>query len=153
MTDVPSLPIPENAARRDAITRAIQDATGLDDAALERLVRAFYARARRDAVIGHLFDGVHDWEGHIERIATFWSSVALLTGRYHGQPLSAHVSLGLKRAHFVRWLELFEETARELCDPSAVALLMEKARRVAASFEMAIAVSRGDLPRPRGATP
>src|SRR6478735_4409780 len=95
MVNPPSVPIPENAERRAAITRDIQAATGLDEAVLERLVRTFYATARQDEVIGHLFNGVHDWEAHIARITTFWSSVGLLTGSYHGQPLAAHLPLPL----------------------------------------------------------
>jgi hemoglobin len=142
----PSIAFPENAERRAAITRGIQAATGLDEAVLERLVRAFYATARQDDVIGHLFDRVGDWEKHISQISAFWSSVGLLTGRYHGQPLAAHLPLGLEPGHFVRWLALFEATLREVCTPEAAAHLMERARRIARSLELGTAVYRGDLP-------
>ncbi len=115
MTEPPPSPIavPENAERRAAITRDIQAATGLDEAVLERLVRTFYATARQDDEIGHLFDGVGDWEKHIAQISAFWSSVGLLSGRYHGQPLAAHLPLGLEPRHFVRWLALFKGTLHE----------------------------------------
>jgi hemoglobin len=113
---------------------------------LERLVRSFYARARHDEVIGHLFDGVRDWEKHIAKITTFWSSVGLLTGRYHGQPLAAHFPLPLQPTHFARWLVLFEKTARETCSAEGADYLMEKAHRIARSLEMGVAVSRGELP-------
>lgn len=149
----PSIPFPENAERRAAITGAIQAATGLDEAVLERLVRTFYAAARRDEVIGLLFDGVQDWETHIAKIATFWSSVGLLTGRYHGQPLEAHLPLPLGPLHFARWLALFEQTAREVCTPEGADYLMEKAHRIARSLEMGVAVSRGELPPRVGARP
>jgi hemoglobin len=146
MTQPASIPFPENAERRAAITRNIQSATGLTEAVLERLVRTFYGTARRDALIGHLFDGVQDWEGHIAQIAAFWSSVALLSGRYHGQPLAAHFPLPLQPAHFVRWLALFEKTARDVCTPEGANHLMDKARRIARSLEIGVAVSRGELP-------
>ena len=141
-----SVAFPENAERRAAISREIQAATGLDEAVLERLVRAFYAAARQDEVIGHLFDAVDDWETHIARISAFWSSVGLLTGRYHGQPLAAHLPLGLEPQHFARWLMLFESTVREVCPPEAAAYLMEKAQRIARSLELGTSVQRGDLP-------
>ena len=141
-----SAPVPENAERRAAITRDIQAATELDEAVPERLVRSFYETARRDEVIGHLFDGVHDWEKHISKITAFWSSVALLTGRYHGQPLAAHFPLGLEPRHFMRWLALFEKTAREVCSAAWADLLMDKAHRIARSLEIGVAVSRGELP-------
>jgi hemoglobin len=146
MTDLPSIAYPETPERRAEITRDIQAATGLDDAVLERLVRTFYGRARLDPLIGPKFDVVQDWEDHIARITGFWSSVALMSGRYHGRPMPAHVPLDLHGPHFARWLELFEETAREVCPAPAVPYLMEKARRIAASLAMGTAVARGELP-------
>lgn len=141
-----SIPFPETPEHRAAITREIQARTGLDDAVLERLVRAFYDRARVDPVIGFLFNGVEDWEAHIARITTFWSSVGLLTGQYHGQPLPAHAKLPLEPEHFARWLALFETTLHEVCTDVAAAYLLEKARRIARSLEMGVAVARGMLP-------
>lgn len=146
MTGTPSAPFPETAERRAAISREIREATGLDDAVLERLVRAFYERARRDEVIGRKFDHVRDWEKHIAQITAFWSSVALMSGRYHGQPLPAHFPLELEPQHFLRWLALFEQTVQEICTPAAAELLMDKARRIARSMEMGISVMRGELP-------
>lgn len=147
----PSIAFPENAERRAAIIRNIQAATGLDEAVLERLVRTFYAAARQDAVLGPLFVGVQDWEKHIATITAFWSSVALLTGRYHGQPMVAHFPLALQPPHFVRWLALFETTAREVCTEEGAAHLMDKAHRIAQSLQLGIAVRRGELPSRVGA--
>ncbi len=141
-----SLAFPESPERRAEAARRLQEATGLDDAILERLVRAFYERARHDPEIGAKFDGVHDWEKHIARITEFWSSVALMTGRYHGQPLPPHVKLDLHGPHFARWLALFEETARATCPEQAVGYLMDKARRIAASLAMGTSIARGEMP-------
>jgi hemoglobin len=151
MTSPPGVPIPESPEHRAAITRRIQGATGLDEPTLERLVRAFYAMARRDPEIGPLFDDVTDWKTHIANITAFWSSVALLTGRYHGQPMAAHVPLPLEPRHFHRWLALFERTAREICTQEGADLLMEKARRIASNLALGVAVSRGELPPSAGA--
>ncbi len=142
----PSAPIPEGPEHRAAITRRIQDATGLDDATLARVVRAFYAAARDDAEIGFLFAGVADWDAHIARITAFWSSVALATGRYSGQPMVAHAKLPLAPAHFRRWLALFEQTVRGICTQAGAAHLIDKAERIAASLALGIAVTRGELP-------
>lgn len=141
----PSAPNPQRLDRRESITRDIQSTTGLDEAVLERLVRKFYATAQKDVVIGHLFEGVEDWELHITKITAFWSSVALLTGRYHGQPLATHHPLNLSRTHFRRWLVLFEETAREECTWEGAEYLMGKARLIAKSLEMGVAAARGEL--------
>jgi len=140
------MPFPETPEKRAEFTRQIQAATGLDEVALERLVRAFYGTARHDPMIGHLFDGVEDWETHIVRITAFWSSVTLMTGRYHGNPMAPHLKLPLEPPHFARWLALFETTARQVCSEPAVALLLEKARRIAQSLQLGIAAKRGILP-------
>jgi len=113
---------------------------------LERVVRAFYGTARQDPMIGHLFDGVEDWEAHIARITAFWSSVALLSGRYHGNPMGPHLKLPLESPHFARWLALFEQTTRDLCSEAGAALLIEKARRIAQSLQLGIEARRGMLP-------
>lgn len=138
MAQSASIPFPEDAERRASISRDIRAATGLDEATLERVVRTFYASARQDEMIGHLFVAVQDWEVHIATITAFWSSVTLMTGCYHGQPLAAHVPLALEPPHFTRWLVLFEQAARELCTEEGVALLMEKARRIARSLQIGL---------------
>lgn len=142
----PSIAFPETPERRVEITRQIQAATGLDEPLLERVVRAFYGTARQDPVIGHLFDDVEDWEAHIARITTFWSSVALMSGRYHGNPMAPHLKLPLEPAHFARWLALFEQTVRDLCSEAGGDLLLEKAHRIAQSLQFGVEAKRGVLP-------
>ena len=70
---------------------------------MQRLVRAFYAAARTDPMPGPLFERMRDREAHIANITAFWSSVALLTGRYHGHPFAAHLPLDLRKPRFTRW--------------------------------------------------
>jgi hemoglobin len=151
-----SIQPPGGPAHRNLLTQDIVARTGIDAAMIDRLVRTFYARAREDALLGPVFAAhVEDWDSHIARICDFWSSVALMTGAYHGQPLRAHLPLPVDKAHFTRWLALFEQTARDLCPPAAVDHFMERARRIASSFELGISVHRGELPkhRPSHSTP
>ncbi|WP_245906359.1 group III truncated hemoglobin [Teichococcus aestuarii] len=134
-------------ARRMAAAPPAPCPAGLDEAMLERLLRAFYAEARRDRLLGPLFAGVTDWEAHIARLRDFWSSVALMSGRYHGQPMAAHAAMELRPEHFAQWLSLFGQTAEAVCGPAAAAYLMERAHRIARSLELGMAVHRGELPR------
>ena len=69
----------------------------------------------------------------------------MLSGRYHGQPMRAHIRLPVEGRHFDRWLEIFEATAKELCPPAAAQMFIERARRIAESLEMGIAVTRGEM--------
>ena len=124
--------------------------TGIDEPMIERLVRAFYERARRDPLIGPIFESkVDDWERHIGKLCAFWSSVALMSGRYHGQPMIAHLPLPVDTPEFDRWLEIFAETARDVCPPSASAHFLERAHRIADSLEMGIAAQKGEIRRKR----
>ncbi|GGG17553.1 hypothetical protein GCM10010964_02200 [Caldovatus sediminis] len=151
-TPAPTLtsPIPETAERRAAVAAEIAARTGLDEATLERVVRSFYGTARQDPLLGPLFAHLTDWEAHIGRIVDFWSSVVLMSGRYHGSPMAAHLPLGLEPHHFARWLELFGRTAEAECRPEGAALLADRARRIARSLEFGLAVQRGELPQRRG---
>ena len=132
------------AERRERITAEIVARTGITEPLIERLVRAFYAKVRADAVLAPVFEArIRDWEPHLERMCAFWSSVALMSGRYHGSPMAKHLPLPVDAGHFDRWLELFEQTALEVCAPAAATHFVELARRIAASLELGIAGSQG----------
>lgn len=124
------------ASRRAEVVRGIVAETGLDDATLERLVRAFYAATQRDPDLAPIFTAhVRDWEAHIRRMCVFWGAVALLTGRYHGHPMDAHLPLALEPHHFARWMALFEATAHEICTPKGADYMIDRARRIADSLQ------------------
>ena len=50
----------EGARGRDLIVADIVARTGIDEAMIERLVRTFYGRARRDPLLGHVLEE-GDW--------------------------------------------------------------------------------------------
>lgn len=136
----------ETTQRRAEASAEISRRTGLDEATLDRVVRAFYGRVRADPLLGPVFaERIADWEPHLRRMQAFWSSVALLTGRYRGQPMEKHLPLPVEARHFDRWLALFAATAQELCTPAGAALLVERAGRIAQSLELGIAAGRGCL--------
>ncbi len=137
------------AERRAKLTAAIQAETGINEAMIETLVRGFYDRVRSDDLIGPVFSAkISDWEPHLQQMFAFWSSVALMTGRYHGQPMRKHLQLPVDSRHFDRWLTLFEQTARDLCPAQAAEHFIERARRIAESFEMGIATVNGVMLAP-----
>ena len=117
---------------------------------IEKLVRAFYGRTAQDPVLGPMFGAhIEDWEAHIAKLCDFWSSVALLTGRYHGAPMAAHMPMPLGSTELDRWIAIFAETAKDVCPPEAAAHFVERANRIARSLELGIAASRGEIIAPR----
>ncbi|MDP3800847.1 group III truncated hemoglobin [Brevundimonas sp.] len=136
------------ASRREGIVEQIRAETGIDEPMIARLVDAFYDRARADPLLGPVFaERIADWGPHLEQMRLFWSSVALMSGVYHGRPMPKHLPLPVDARHFDRWLELFEATAAEVCPPVAAAHFTERARRIAESLELGIAGAGGVLLR------
>lgn len=137
-------------ARRQGLIAEVMAATGINEEMIRQLVHSFYQRAREDELIGPVFASrVQDWDAHLARLCDFWSSVTLMSGRYHGQPMVAHASLPIEPQHFDRWLQLFAQTAREVCPEPAARYFIERACRIADSLELGIAARRGELRGPR----
>ena len=121
---------------------------GLDEAMVKAVVDSFYAKARKDDVIGPVFNRViaeADWPDHLDKIASFWSSMLLGTGTYGGRPMPKHMAIPeLSDAHFSRWLKLFRETVESICPPKIAELFIERSERIGQSFRLNIAARRGE---------
>lgn len=138
-------------ARRAAVVSEIVDRTGIDEAMIERVVHSFYEAVRQDPLLGPVFETrIADWGPHLERMCAFWSSVALMSGRYHGQPMEKHMRLPVDAEHFDRWLALFARTAERECPPAAATHFVERAHRIAQSLELGIACRSGVMLAPGG---
>jgi hemoglobin len=106
---------------------------------IHAVVHGFYGKVRADAVLGPIFNRVigEGWDHHLAKMCDFWSSVMLMSGRYKGQPMVAHMRLKMVRPeHFQRWLALFGETARALTPPDIAALFIGRAENIARSLQM-----------------
>jgi len=122
----------------------------ITEAALERVIPAFYARVRQDALLGPVFNGaIADWPEHLTTLVAFWSSVMLTTGRYKGQPMAAHLRhrAQVTPAHFERWLALWADETNAQLPPAAAAAMQAKAARIAESLSLALFF---ELPPPGG---
>ena len=117
---------------------------GIDEAGLQRLVARFYASVRADERLGPVFErAVDDWPRHLDRLAAFWSSVMLTSGRYKGSPMAAHLrhAAALTPDLFDRWLALWQSATEAEMPPAAAAALHAAAARIARSLQLAL-VSR-----------
>jgi len=113
----------------------------LAEAMLPSLLDIFYARVREDALIGPIFnDAVHDWPNHLARIADFWSSVMLSSGRYKGNPVAKHLQHAdrLTPAMFERWLQIWKCTTDERLPEPFARAMQAKAARISESLQLAI---------------
>ncbi len=115
----------------------------LDSAAvIRRLIEAFYAKVRQDAVLGPVFnDIVEDWDAHVEKVCAFWRYAARLDRGYNSHDfMPAHVRHAqIQAALLPQWLLLFRRTAREICTDEAATILVDIAERMAESIELSLA--------------
>jgi hemoglobin len=118
--------------------------------AIGRLVHHFYAKVRQDPVLAEVFEATiaaDEWPEHLATMERFWSSVMLTSGWYSGNPVAVHRGVrGLERSMFPRWLELFEQTAKELFTAEIAAEFVAKSQRIAASLQLAVFHRLGDPP-------
>ena len=134
----------DKRAEKIAIKKA---ETGIDEAMIEKLVHAFYAKIKIDPFLGPIFNKhITDWDPHLARMCEFWSSATLKSGKYNGNPMAKHSPLPIDSRFFDHWLEMFAQTAAEVCPPKAAEIFASKSTLIAQSLELGIAINNGSLP-------
>jgi len=117
----------------------------IDRAALRALVHTFYGSVRADPELGPVFESRLDerWPEHLERLVSFWASVLLAEGSFVGNPMMRHRAIGeMRPTHFARWLDLWDQAVTTSFEPSAGAVLRQRA------LAMARGISNGLFGRP-----
>jgi hemoglobin len=121
-------------------------AAGLSEALVREVIEAFYAKVRRDPILGPVFDDIiqDEWPAHLERITSFWLSATRLEMSYEGRGfMPAHLKhASIRTEQLPRWLVLFRETADAVCPPPAAEVLIDIAERMADSIR--VSLSRRD---------
>ena len=110
----------------------------LDD--VKNLVDTFYAKVRRDDLIGPIFnERIKDrWPHHLKKMYTFWQTVLLGEHTYFGSPFPPHVNLPVSHQHFEKWMELFTKTVDDLFTGEKADDAKWRAGKLAEMFESKI---------------
>lgn len=117
-------------------------AGGLDEARLAALVDAFYDRVQRHPTLGPVFNAaIDDWPGHKALLTRFWSSVALGTRSYRGNPMAVHRGLPIHAEHFEDWLALWSRTCREQLEDDEATRMVEYATRIGRSLRYGLGIA------------
>lgn len=122
-------------------THGVTTETIITETQIAVLIPRFYDRVRADALIGPVFAGAIDnWPRHLEKLMTFWSSVMLTSGRYKGNPMSAHMKhlASITPLMFDRWLALWADVTAELLPSGIAKSLQAKAERIVQSLKLAL---------------
>ena len=135
-----------DAARVQKVSDAL--VMGIDDTLISQLVDRFYTSIRAHAVLGPIFtQHITDWAPHLTRMKRFWSSLAIGSGQYHGNPMAKHIAIpDIGPDHFAAWLGLWDTAVADIVpNPTAAELFRDRARRIATSLETAITLHQGGL--------
>ncbi len=111
----------------------------ITEASIPKLVDAFYARVREDAVLSPIFESklAGKWEEHMPRMYAFWTKILLGSGDFQSNVFGKHMALtGIEREHFVRWLTLFRMTAIEVFGIDDAKVPIQVAERIAGSLQL-----------------
>jgi len=110
-----------------------------------RLVNTFYDKVKPDETIGYFFNRVVDvnWEKHLPVMYNFWENIIFHVGSYSGNPMKHHISLHqkspMKKEHFNRWIQLFNETVDELFEGEHAEQAKQRALSIATVMQINIA--------------
>jgi hemoglobin len=136
------------ALRRRAEKREAAERIGVDADFIDAMVDTFYSAIRVDDLLAPIFaERVENWPAHLVRMKAFWRSVLHNSGEFSGNPMLKHLAIpGLELGHFVRWLDLFYATLRQLeRHPDATGMVAGRARMIADSLFTAIEMRRSGL--------
>ncbi|MGV8940492.1 MAG: group III truncated hemoglobin [Lysobacter sp.] len=121
-----------------------RDSTELTEQQLAALVDRFYDKVQRHPTLGPVFNAaVDDWPEHKRLLTSFWSSVALGTRSYRGNPMAKHRGHPIHTEHFEDWLALWRETADEVLDPEHARLVHDYAERIGRSLRYGLGLNDG----------
>ncbi len=109
----------------------------------ELLVRTFYAKVRKDGVLGPIFNGIiSDWDSHLELLTDFWEGQLFLKRKYQGNPVTAHLEVDdqtdhtITPEHFGLWLNIWFETLDELFEGETVWVAKNRAQKMSTMLFM-----------------
>lgn len=90
---------------------------------IELLVNRFYAKIRKDALLGDIFNShiaEEQWPEHLRKLADFWETNLFGIPKFKGSPTQKHrlvdknLNYQVTQTHFGKWIELWFETINEL---------------------------------------
>ena len=117
------------------------------------LVNAFYAKIRKNELLGPIFNGhIPDdkWPEHLSKLTDFWETNLFGVAKFKGNPSAKHVQVdanmnhSIDQVHFGKWLEIWFQTIDELFDGELATKAKESARRMATGQFMVMFNNRPD---------
>ncbi|MCW5517185.1 group III truncated hemoglobin [Muriicola sp. Z0-33] len=109
------------------------------------LVRTFYAKIRKDEILGPIFNAIiRDWESHFSLLTDFWETQLFLNRKYSGNPVLVHQEVddkmnhSLTPEHFGYWINLWFSTIDELFEGENAWIAKNRAQKMSTMLYMQI---------------
>lgn len=144
---IPQIDTPEGSQGRWLSERPVKQILP-ERAEMIAFIRSFYREVLRDDLIGPIFHRVvgscdTQWAGHYETMADFWLAVVFDGPSFRGNPMVKHAAIpDIVPAHFDRWLEIFELTARSFWPVRTSDIFVMRARQIAPALIAGISRTR-----------
>lgn len=112
---------------------------------IELIIEKFYDKLLVDDLVGYLFTEVVELnlKKHLPTLVDFWEDQLLGTNKYAGNPMRVHMNLHLKeplkKEHFDRWLQHFDQTIDAHFEGQKAHLCKERALSIATVMQIKIA--------------
>ena len=74
------------------------------------------------------------WKKHTDLLTNFWAMIALQDTSYQGNPMMAHINMGLTRDMFPTWLKMFFETIDSVYEEAQGEIFKSRAENIAQNF-------------------
>jgi len=118
---------------------------------IDLVMTRFYAKVRKDPVLGPIFNGhIDNWPEHEAKIAGFWRNAILFERSYDGNPMRAHMQAGDVRAdHFDVWLALFDGVLNDALPNETAAAWSALVHRIGRGLRIGVQ----DVQKPAGDVP
>jgi hemoglobin len=120
---------------------------------VNQLVNAFYAKIRKDELLGPIFNKhIPDehWPAHLDKLTDFWETNLFGIPKFKGNPTAKHRNVdadmnhSIEQTHFGKWLQLWFETINELFEGELAEKAKNAARMMSTGQFMAIWSNRPD---------
>lgn len=101
------------------------------------LVTSFYAKIRKDELLGPIFNArITDWEHHLEHLTDFWETNLFFVSKFKGNPMRKHAEVdaaenhSITEQHFGVWINHWVQTIDTLFEGEKANIAKNRARKM-----------------------
>lgn len=114
---------------------------------INKLVHLFYAKIRKNELLGPIFDrhiSDEQWPEHLEKLTDFWETNLFGIAKFKGSPSTKHINVDknmnhtIEQTHFGVWLQLWFESIDQLFDGETAQKAKQSARKMSTGQFLAI---------------